>query len=104
MRVDASWYIPYIHVVNATTRTHTFKSGNSIAVRLPKGFGLKAGEPVDLVRKGNKIEIQVGVDAKYERDQLAKLLAELDALGPVEGAENARDDGRIEFPIRPGLY
>ena len=30
-------------------RTKTFKSGNSIALRLPKGLGLKEGDEVTLV-------------------------------------------------------
>lgn len=33
----------------ATFRTKTFKSGNSVAVRLPKALGLKEGDEVTLV-------------------------------------------------------
>lgn len=33
----------------ASYRTKTFKSGNSIAVRLPKALGLKEGDDVTLV-------------------------------------------------------
>lgn len=104
MRIDPRKYIPYIHIMNATVKTNAFKSGNSVAIRLPKGFGIKPGEPVELVRKGANVEIRIGIDPEYERAQIAKLIARLDELGPVEGAENARDDGRIEFPDRPGLY
>jgi len=90
--------------MNATVKTSAFKTGNSVAVRLPKEFGIKPGEPIELVRKGKNIELRTGTDPEYERAQIAKLIRRLDELGPIEGADLARDDGRIEFPDRPGLY
>ena len=91
-------------MMNASVKTNTFKAGNSVAVRLPKVFGIKAGEPIELVQNGLKIEIRRGTDPDYERARIAQLVRTLDELGPVEGAEAGREDGRIEFPERPGLY
>ncbi len=87
--------------MNARVKTIAFKSGNSVAVRLPKGFGIKSGEPLDVVSDGQKIEIQRSVDPEYARKQLAELVRELNEIGPIDGDPR---DGRIEFPDRPGLY
>jgi antitoxin VapB len=90
--------------MNAIIKTSAFKTGNSVAVRLPKSFGIKAGDALEVKRRGRDVEIHVLADPDYERAQIAELIRELDAIGPVPGAELARDDGRIEFPDRPGLY
>jgi virulence-associated protein VagC len=58
--------------MNAPTKTNAFKSGNSVAVRLPKGFGVKPGEPIELVRKGTDIVLRLGTDPEYERAQIKK--------------------------------
>ena len=87
--------------MNATVKTNAFKSGNSVAVRLPKAFGIRAGEPLDVLNNGTKIEIRRSVDPEYARQQLAELIRELNEIGPIDGDPQ---DGRIEFPDRPGLY
>ena len=87
--------------MNATVKTNAFKSGNSVAVRLPKAFGIKAGEPLDVLNKGQKIEIRRSVDPEYARQQLAEMVRELREIGPIDGDPQ---DGRIEFPDRPDLY
>jgi antitoxin VapB len=87
--------------MHATVKTSAFKSGNSVAVRLPKGFGIKAGEGLELVQRGQNIEIRRLVDHEYERAQLNELARELREIGPIDGDPN---QGRIEFPDRPGLY
>jgi antitoxin VapB len=82
-------------------KSSTFKSGNSVAVRLPKEFGIGAGQGVELVQRGRNVEIRPVIDLAYERAQLAALAQELAEIGPIDGDSN---DGRIEFPDRPGLY
>ena len=86
--------------MNAVVQTSAFKTGNSVAVRLPKEFGIRAGEGVELVRRGRNVEIRPIIDVDYERAQLAELARELSEIGPIDGDA---DDGRIEFPDRPGL-
>ncbi|MEQ1641415.1 MAG: AbrB/MazE/SpoVT family DNA-binding domain-containing protein [Novosphingobium sp.] len=87
--------------MNAPHNTRTFKSGNSVAVRLPKGFGIAAGAEVALERRGREVVIRRiadPVEAKVRMGQLADLL---DALGPI-GEVEVRDPDI--FPDRPGLY
>ncbi len=87
--------------MNAPHNTRTFKSGNSVAVRLPKGFGIAAGAEVALERRGSEVVIRRiadPVEAKVRMGQLADLL---DALGPI-GEVEVRDPDI--FPDRPGLY
>jgi antitoxin VapB len=88
-------------MMNATVKTSAFKSGNSIAVRLPKDFGIKAGDELELVQRGKKIELRRTVDPDYEKAQLQELVRQLRALGPVDDPQPREP---IEFPDRPGLY
>lgn len=39
--------------MNAPARTRIFKSGNSVAVRLPKAFGLAAGTEMEVVQEAD---------------------------------------------------
>ncbi len=41
-----------------THKTKPFKSGNSQAVRLPKGFAYPEGTELELVKEGNVIKIR----------------------------------------------
>jgi antitoxin VapB len=88
--------------MNAVVNTSAFKSGNSVAVRLPKAFGIKAGDQLQIKRNGTWVEIRPALNPEEERARLADMVRKLRALGPVEGGNP--DDGRIEFPDRPGLY
>lgn len=83
-------------------QTRAFKSGNSVAVRLPKDFGIKPGDALQLRHNGVGVDIRPAVDAEHQRARFAAMVAALRALGPVEGGDP--NDGRIEFPDRPGLY
>lgn len=85
-------------------KSSTFKSGNSVAVRLPKEFGIGAGEPVELEFNGMTVQMRRDSNPALARAKIAELVRRLDEIGPVPGAEAHRDDGRIEFPDRPGLY
>lgn len=99
-------YIRYIYFMNAPTiipkETRAFKSGNSVAVRLPKSFGIKAGDALQVQQDGFGITIRPARNPEEQRARLAAMVANLRALGPVEGGDP--NDGRIEFPDRPGLY
>lgn len=80
--------------------TKTFKSGNSVAVRLPKGFAIAAGTDVQMQKKGNTLMMHIVRDPATERlaiDELVRRLREIGPRGEIEKYEPT------EFPDRPGL-
>jgi antitoxin VapB len=81
--------------------TRTFRSGNSVAVRLPRELGFSPDVPVRLEKVGNTVHVTPLVDEGEEKRRLVRMLADLDAVGPV-GEIEARDADI--FPDRPGLY
>jgi antitoxin VapB len=81
--------------------TRTFKSGNSVAVRLPKGFAIPADSAVELSKSGDTVTITLTRDREEVRRQLQKLTADLKAIGAPPDGVQKRDP--FEFPDRPGL-
>jgi antitoxin VapB len=81
--------------------TRTFKSGNSVAVRLPKGFAIPEGAEVELDKAGDVVTIRLTRDPAEVRNRMRKLIEELEAIGPVGEIEEREP---IEFPNRTGLY
>lgn len=79
----------------------TFKSGNSVAVRLPKTLGFAADVEVVIERNGDTLTIRPVQDAVEEKRKLLAMLADLQAIGAPEDGVQERD--RFEFPDRPGL-
>ena len=87
--------------MGAPVTTKTFKSGNSEAVRLPKGFGFGLDIEVKLERNGDTLVIRPAETAEKVRHELAKLVADLKAIGrPSDGVQQREP---FEFPDRPGL-
>lgn len=81
--------------------TRTFKSGNSVAVRLPKGFDIPAGTEVELDRSGDVVTVRLTRDPAEVRSRMRKLIDELEDIGPIGEIEKREP---IEFPDRPDLY
>jgi antitoxin VapB len=81
--------------------TRTFKSGNSVAVRLPKGFAIPEGVEVELDKSGDVVTIRLARDPAEVRNRMRKLVEELEAIGSIGEVEKREP---IEFPDRPGLY
>jgi antitoxin VapB len=75
----------------------TFKSGNSVAVRLPKAMGIAAGMAVKIEQRGDGVMIRPAHDPAEEKRKLLALLAELDAIGVPEDGVQKREDYRIDF-------
>ncbi len=86
--------------MNKPVHTKTFKSGNSVAVRLPKGFAVPAGMDVELEKSGNRVTIRLTRDEAEAKRRWLDALDALDRL-PKPGKIEAREP--IEFPDRPGL-
>ena len=86
--------------MNAVSKSKVFKSGNSLAVRLPKSFGMTEGTEVEVARQGINIVVRPIADPAVEKAKLTRMIDRLRAIGPV---------GEIEFrepfdaPDRPGL-
>ncbi len=80
--------------------TRTFKSGNSVAVRLPKGFGLPAGTAVTLEQVGDTVTMRPVLDMAAEKAKVYELMRRLRAVGSITPIE---ERAPIEFPDRPGL-
>jgi antitoxin VapB len=93
-------YIPYIHGMTKPVHTKTFKSGNSVAVRLPKGFAIAEGVEVELDKSGDVVTIRLAGDPAEEKARLLKMLDELYAL-PKPPRVQEREP--ILFPKRRGL-
>ncbi len=78
-----------------------FKSGNSVAVRLPRELGIDAGDALRIEKVGAEIRISPALDPAEEKRKLNALVERLLSL-PAPGEIEKRVP--IEFPDRPGLY
>ncbi|HEU0043608.1 AbrB/MazE/SpoVT family DNA-binding domain-containing protein [Sphingomonas sp.] len=81
--------------------TRTFKSGNSVAVRLPRELGFEADVAVRLEKVGRNIHVKPLLDPVEEKRRLHRMVERLRAIGPPDPS-GPREP--IEFPDRPGLY
>ena len=86
--------------MNAPVHTRTFKSGNSVAVRLPKQLGVASDENVLIIPQGRDFLVRRVVDPIEEKRKLMELIVAMDAIGPV-GEIEVREP--LEFPDRRGL-
>lgn len=80
--------------------TRTFKSGNSVAVRLPKSFGLPAGMAVTMEQVGDTVTVWPAVDMVAEKAKVTELVRRLRVIRPITPIE---ERAPIEFPERPDL-
>ncbi|WP_439547365.1 antitoxin [Sandarakinorhabdus sp.] len=87
--------------MNAIT-VRTFKSGNSEAVRLPKGFGFGPGTQVRIEREGGRLVLTAVDDAESWRRDAARLVDDLRAIRGVDQIEREERDTDW-WPDRPGL-
>ena len=87
--------------MTAPRTSRTFKSGNSEAVRLPKGLGFGVGTEVLIERRGDELVLRAAKDPAEEKAKLRRLIDKLNEIGPVGEIEKREP---IEFPDRPGLY
>ena len=63
--------------------TRTFRSGNSVAVRLLKSFGLSAGTMVTMAQVGDMVMVKPAIDADAEKAKVSELVRRLRAIGPI---------------------
>jgi antitoxin VapB len=80
--------------------TRTFKSGNSVALRLPKGLAISPDERMLIEQNGDVLTVRRLKDPAEEKRKLKALVADLRAIGRAGEIEQREP---IEFPERPGL-
>ena len=80
--------------------TKTFKSGNSVAVRLPKAVGIGPDVAVRIEYHGSTVTIRPAEDPAEEKRKLLALVEALRALPAPATLEKRRPP---EFPERRGL-
>ena len=85
--------------MNAVT-SKTFKSGNSVALRLPRALGIAADVEMRIEKEGDALVVRPVKDPAEEKRKLTELVAALAALPNPDEIE-VREP--IEFPDRPGL-
>jgi antitoxin VapB len=82
--------------------SRTFKSGNSEAVRLPKGLGFGIGTQVRIEREGNRLVLTAVEDPEAVRRDMESLIAELRRIAGPNGLP--REERDVDWwPERPGL-
>lgn len=80
--------------------TRTFKSGNSVALRLPKRLAIGPDEKMVIEQNGDVLTVRRLKDPAEEKRKLKALVADLRAIGrPLD--VQTRDP--FDFPDRPGL-
>ena len=81
--------------------TRTFKSGNSVAVRLPKGFAIPADAEVELDKSGDTVTVRLTRNPEEARKRMKQTWEAMTAIGQPKGGVQPRDP--FEFPDRKGL-
>ena len=82
--------------------TKAFKSGNSVAVRLPKGFAIPAGAELEMNKTGDTVTIKLTRDSADVRRLLRKLTADMEAIGAPPDGVQKRDP--FDWPDRKNLF
>lgn len=73
-------------------RAKVFKSGNSVALRLPKALGLKAGEEMVVREERGKFEFEP-VEEKPDKIDLTGIYGAIPGLSRMIVEESERDWG-----------
>jgi antitoxin VapB len=87
-------------IMTKPVHTRTFKSGNSVAVRLPKGFAIPEGVEVELDKSGDVVTIRLAKNPAAEKARMLKMLDDLAAMPKPPQVEKREP---ILFPKRRGL-
>lgn len=75
--------------IKGTKTTKTFKSGNSIAVRIPREFNLEPGKTFEIKRRGKELVL-------VERAQTLECVVDILQSMPSDFFA----DGRVDLPLQ----
>ncbi len=81
-----------------------FKSGNSLAVRLPREVAFPEGSKVIFEKNGDVLTIRPAKDPVEERRKVVEFVKELRALHAAYPVGEVEERDADIFPDRPGLY
>ncbi len=89
--------------MNDPIHTRTFKSGNSVAVRLPRALGIGPDETFAISRHGDIVTARRIPTAAEEAERLGRFRAMLEDLKALPRPPTVEEREPFEFPDRPGL-
>ena len=91
--------------MNVQVKGKVFKSGNSVAVRLPKDFGFQEGTEITLEKRGPNVLMAPAVHPEKALANNRALVAEIRAIWDRHGGPPPAPEVRDSdvFPERPGL-
>lgn len=89
--------------MNKPVHTRSFKSGNSVAIRLPKVLGLGPDENFEVSRHGDTITVQRIPTETEAAERLRRFRTMLDELKSLPKPPRVEVREPFEFPDRPGL-
>jgi antitoxin VapB len=75
----------------ASIVSRTFKSGNSEAVRLPKGLGFGVGVAVRIERDGDRVVLRAAHAQPDTGGRLCAMIEDMNRIGAPDGARQERD-------------
>ena len=81
--------------------TKAFKSGNSVAVRLPKGFAIPAGAELEMNKTGDTVTIKLTRDSAEAQRRMRETWKAMEAIGAPPGGVQKRDP--FDWPERKNL-
>lgn len=77
-------------------RAKVFKSGNSVALRLPKALGLKEGAEMVLREEGGKFAFEP-VEAKGDRIDLTGIWGSVPGIKPLTREEREFEERELDW-------
>ncbi|MBB4152971.1 antitoxin VapB [Sphingomonas jinjuensis] len=77
-------------------RAKVFKSGNSVAVRIPKALGLEVGQELSMREQNGKIELEK-VDARPRKIDLTGIFGSIPQLAALGADDRAFDDRELDW-------
>lgn len=82
-------------------RVRVFKSGNSLALRLPAGLNLRAGMEMDLEVEDGVYTLEP-VEQPKRKFNVGKVAGSATSLRPIEPEDRVFEDRPLPWPVRGG--
>ncbi len=89
--------------MNKPVHTKAFKSGNSVALRMPNALAVDPGDNFAISRHGDTITAQRIPTPAEEAERLTRFRAMLGELQKLPKPPKVQERDPFEFPDRPGL-